>query len=247
MRYSNLADRLVAHRGYMHRCPENTLNSLKAALDAGAAYIEFDVQMNKDHDFIIIHDDNFIRTSGIDQSVFDCTSDQCTDISVHYPDLFADAFYPAPVCLLQTLLELLVQYPKATAMVEVKCQSLEYWGLTTVMNKLLAQLKPYQSQCVLISFSAETIDYTQLYSDLKTGWILDHYDDAHREQAADLGADILIMDYKKLPKGQAPWPEFKRWMLYDIMRPELAIEYSEMGVELIETADIVGLRDALTA
>ena len=247
MRHKNLADRLVAHRGYMHRCPENTLPSLKAALDAGAAYIEFDLQMNKDHDLVVIHDDSFIRTAGIDQSVFDCTSAQCLEISVHYPKLFSDTFNPTPVFLLQDLLELLVQYPNASAMVEIKRQSLDYWGLELVMGKLLAQLKPHHAQCVLISFSVEAIEYTQQHSDLQTGWIFNNYDDKRRQRAASLGADFLITNHKGLPKGQAPWPEFKRWMLYDIMRPELAIEYSEMGVELIETADIKGLRDALTA
>jgi len=34
---------LVAHRGYAFRYPENTLLAIKAAVDAGAKFVEFDV------------------------------------------------------------------------------------------------------------------------------------------------------------------------------------------------------------
>ena len=37
--------RLIAHRGYAARYPENTRESLAAAVEAGARYIEFDVQL----------------------------------------------------------------------------------------------------------------------------------------------------------------------------------------------------------
>jgi hypothetical protein len=50
-----------------------------------------------------------------------------------------------------------------------------------------------------------------------------------------------MIDYKQLPEGQAPWPEFARWMLYDIVDTDIARAYSEMGVELIETADIASM------
>ena len=47
----NFADHLVAHRGYPARLPENTLPSIKAALQAGARYVEVDVQ-ELDVDFL---------------------------------------------------------------------------------------------------------------------------------------------------------------------------------------------------
>ena len=50
----------------------------------------------------------------------------------------------------------------------------------------------------------------------------------------------IAKDFSKT--RQAPWPEFARWMLYDIVDTDIALAYSQMGVELIETADITGLK-----
>lgn len=233
--------RLVAHRGFMQRYPENTRLALHAALEAGADCIEFDLQMNADFELMVMHDDDFLRTSGVSQSVFSASTDLCRSISVHYPQRFAETFKPLKISTLAEILELCAQYPRVIALVEIKGKSLKQWGLARVMDILLAQLEPYQQQCVLISFSAEAIEYTQQHSALKTGWVFEEYDAAHRARAASLQADYLMTDYEQLPEGEAPWPEFARWMLYDIVDTDIARAYSEMGVELIETADIASM------
>ena len=232
---------LVAHRGFMHRYPENTWLAVHAALEAGADYIEFDLQMNADLELILIHDDNFQRTSGVSQSVFSASTDLCRDISVHHPQRFAETFKPLKISTLVEILELCARYPGVATLVEIKGESLKQWGLARVMDILLAQLEPFKKQCVLISFSAEAVEYTQQHSELKTGWVFEKYDAAHRAQAASLQADFLMTNYKLLPEGEAPWPEFAHWMLYDIVDTDVAFAYSEMGVELIETADIASM------
>ena len=226
----------------MLRYPENTWPALHAALEAGADFIEFDLQMNADLEFIVIHDADFQRTSGVQQSVFTADTNLCRGLSVHHPQRFGEAFNPLKVSLLGEILELTALYPKATALVEIKSQSLEHWGLERVMAALLKQLEPFQEQCVLITFSAAAIEYTQQHSALRTGWVFEEYDETHRAQAAILKPDYLMTDYELIPEGQAPWPEFARWMLYDIVDTEIALRYSQMGVELIETADIAGLK-----
>ena len=40
--------KLVAHRGYAHAYPENTLLAIQQAVEAGAKYIEFDVLLSAD-------------------------------------------------------------------------------------------------------------------------------------------------------------------------------------------------------
>lgn len=110
------------------------------------------------------------------------------------------------------------------------------------MDALLTQLEPHREQCVLISFSAAAIAYTQQHSELRTGWIFKEYDEAHRTLAAGLKADYLVTNYEVIPAGEAPWPEFKHWMLYDIVDTDIALAYSKMGVELIETADVASLK-----
>ena len=52
-----------AYRGAMDRFPENTLIAFQEAVKAGAHMIAFDVQLTKDNELVVIHDDTVDRTS----------------------------------------------------------------------------------------------------------------------------------------------------------------------------------------
>lgn len=54
---------MIAHRGASLEAPENTLASFRAALDAGAPAVEFDVHLSKDGVPVVIHDDTLERTT----------------------------------------------------------------------------------------------------------------------------------------------------------------------------------------
>lgn len=232
---------LVAHRGYMRRYPENSARSLVAALEAGAKYIEFDIQMNADCEFVVLHDADFERTAGVKKTVFSVGTDACRAISVHQAGRFGQRYFPTPVSALEDILPLTRQYPGSVALVEIKEESIEHWGLEPLMDKLLEQLKPYQECCMLISFSDAAIEYALQHSKLKTGWVLEEYTQFQRARAAELKPDFLMIDYEVLAEGEMPWAEFKRWMLYDVMDKSIVQSYRNAGVELIETADIEGM------
>lgn len=51
----------IAHRGAPRKNPENTLSSFRDAIDSGAKYIEFDVQMTSDKELVVFHDDSMAR------------------------------------------------------------------------------------------------------------------------------------------------------------------------------------------
>lgn len=55
--------RVFAHRGYSGRYPENTMEAFRGALEAGADGIELDVQLTKDGQIVIIHDETLDRTT----------------------------------------------------------------------------------------------------------------------------------------------------------------------------------------
>ncbi|MBR2769647.1 MAG: glycerophosphoryl diester phosphodiesterase membrane domain-containing protein [Solobacterium sp.] len=67
---------IMAHRGYSEIAPENTMPAFEAAYDAGVKAIELDVQMLKDGTIIVMHDDNFERTCGVNKNVWDATYDE---------------------------------------------------------------------------------------------------------------------------------------------------------------------------
>jgi len=47
---------VVGHRGWRDRFPENTLASLRAALDLGVDALEFDLHLSRDGHVVVIHD-----------------------------------------------------------------------------------------------------------------------------------------------------------------------------------------------
>jgi glycerophosphoryl diester phosphodiesterase len=54
---------IIAHRGFSARAPENTLAAFRAALDAGAPAVEFDVQTAACGTPVVIHDEMLGRTT----------------------------------------------------------------------------------------------------------------------------------------------------------------------------------------
>jgi len=54
---------VFAHKGDSGRAPENTLRAISQALDAGARYIEIDLQRTADGVAVVLHDDTVDRTT----------------------------------------------------------------------------------------------------------------------------------------------------------------------------------------
>jgi len=233
-----MTTKLIAHRGDNKYFPENSYRGIKAALQAGAQYVEFDIQMTADQHFIVHHDADLNRTAKQDTSIFSNDYKQLKKFSVHEPTRFNNKHYPTPISLLTDILKLLREYPDATAFVEIKTQSLKEWGTEVVIDALLPLLAPYQKQCVLISFNSPALHYAQQKSKLKTGWVIKKHDDKTHEETKVLQPDFLISDYKKLPKNKIVWQGRWEWMLYSINEPELAFYYVQQGITYIETDDI---------
>ena len=55
--------RVFAHRGYSGKYPENTMLAFREAEKTGADGIELDVQLSKDGELVIIHDETLDRTT----------------------------------------------------------------------------------------------------------------------------------------------------------------------------------------
>lgn len=51
------------HRGAYHYAPENTIYSFEKAIELGADGVEFDVQLTKDGEVVVIHDEKIDRVS----------------------------------------------------------------------------------------------------------------------------------------------------------------------------------------
>lgn len=61
--------RVVAHRGASAEAPENTGAALSRARAHGAAWAEVDVQRTADGVLVLVHDDSWLRTAGVDRGI----------------------------------------------------------------------------------------------------------------------------------------------------------------------------------
>ncbi len=229
---------LVAHRGLMESYPENTLISLESALLCGASYIEFDVQCTADGELVVFHDTDLLRTTGIQGNLFEMSYDEIKNIRAHEPERFSLAFFNQHIPRLTDVVQLLQKYPRATAFVEIKSETLEQYGTAIIMRDLLKTLDIIHSQCVIISYDISAIEYTKKNSDFLTGWVLHSYDDFSHKIAKKIAPEYLIINHRKIPHNTDPWPGDWHWMVYDITDPELALHYASHNIPLIETRDV---------
>lgn len=75
-----------AHRGVASATvPENTLAAVRAAIAAGADYVETDVQLSRDGVLVVVHDSDFSRLGGVPRKVWELTYDEIRAIPLRNP------------------------------------------------------------------------------------------------------------------------------------------------------------------
>ena len=72
----------IAHRGYVEKGVENSIEALEAAAKARVDYVEMDVLMTKDNKFIVMHDYNLKRLAGINKKVQDMTYNELVGLPI---------------------------------------------------------------------------------------------------------------------------------------------------------------------
>lgn len=63
---------IIGHRGARGEAPENTLGGFQYIQDIGIRAVEFDVRQLKDRALVIMHDDEFTRTTGHQRFLYEC-------------------------------------------------------------------------------------------------------------------------------------------------------------------------------
>lgn len=79
--------KVLGHRGASGYAPENTIPAFKMALDMGADGVELDVQLTKDGEIVVIHDETIDRTSNGSGNVRDYTLEELRQFDYNYQNL----------------------------------------------------------------------------------------------------------------------------------------------------------------
>lgn len=229
---------LIAHRGYALRYPENTLESLRAAVSAGAGYLEFDVQMTADGVPVLLHDGDLWRTGQDERVVMDLTLDQLWEIEVTETRRLGPRFFGVQAPTLDDAVALVRDDPRIAAFVEIKRESVRRFGVEAVVDKVIDTLAPARERCFVISFDTEVIERARAKGATAVGWVLSEWSDAARDEAARVAPDYLFANYRMVPGDEQLWSGDWRWALYEVVDVDLALELATRGARFIETMAI---------
>ena len=227
---------LIAHRGYAARYPENTLAALQAAVDAGAGWLEFDVQLSADCVPVLLHDTSLRRTAGRPDSVFALTSDQLVACSVGEPERFGTRFVDVTIPTLAAVADWLRTQPRVRACVEIKAASIGRFGIEAVHRAVVQALGPARGQCLLISFDDAFLFAARLATPMPIGWVVSEWNEASMRRARILAPDMLFIDQQLLPpEGADLWAGDWQWAAYEATNADQALALSARGVRFVET------------
>ncbi|MBE0598343.1 MAG: glycerophosphodiester phosphodiesterase [Desulfuromonadales bacterium] len=115
--------RLFGHRGFSAAYPENTLPAFRAALEAGARYLELDLWMTRDGQVVVHHDRNLRRTCGRFRRISALDLPQVRRLDAGYgfsPDGGGSYPYRGQGIGIPLLEEVLTTFPEAFLNLEIK-------------------------------------------------------------------------------------------------------------------------------
>lgn len=236
---------LVGHRGYPDRYPENTLISIQAAVEAGAPWFEFDVQLSSDLVPYLCHDDSLKRTAGIDRLIMDMSAKELGAVDVGYADHFGDRYAGTHPTSLAEWVDWFNTHQGVQAFVEIKAESLEYFGHSRVLERIMRTVRPVLDRCVIISFDAPCLKLARQMGAGPVGWALEDIGPEAVKTALGFRPEYLFVGDRRFTQAHAAFQGTWQWAVYQTQDPKRALQLTEQGADLVETNAIGDMLKAL--
>lgn len=159
---------VTAHRGCSSDAPENTLYAFEKALESNTDYIELDVQLTKDEQLVVFHDEKLDRATHGKGKLSDYTYDELQELNVISKYVSEEDFPDARIPLLTEVFELVGD--EKLFNIEIK----DHGDTNLTVEKTVEAIKEYdiEGSCYVTSFSYSALKKVkQLDPDIKTGLI----------------------------------------------------------------------------
>jgi glycerophosphoryl diester phosphodiesterase len=226
---------LVAHRGYTLNYPENTLEGIDAAIRAGARYVEVDIQLTADKVPVLFHDRNLQRVCRTNGLVHELPMSRLRALRATEYDRFGHKFAQVPIATLAELVGLLARHPQVHAFIEIKRVAIERFGVDTVLEQVVQELRPALGQCTLISYSQEFLRTARRQGFPSIGVILEKWRHRKLDVVRQIRPEFLFCDALDLPCWGSLQVEGARVAVYEITDPQQALRLAQRGADMIET------------
>lgn len=236
-----LNERLVAHRGYRRKYPENTLLAFDEARKAGARYIETDVQLSADLEPVLYHDLAMKRLSSEENLISNLPLSKIIATPAHEPERFGEHFVSEHIPSLAMLVDWLGHHPDMTVFVEIKRTAVALAGIEPCFNIVRRHLEPIADQVVLISFDRDLITHACRHRFCATGLVLTAWADLQLPEVTALALDYVFCDGDKIPGDADLLAIGPSLVIYEVDDWRAAMDWFKRGADLVETFDIGGL------
>lgn len=138
-----------AHRGFSGNYPENTMIAFKKAVEVGADGIELDVQLTKDGEVVIIHDETIDRTTDGSGAVSSYNYEELKKFDASFK--FKGEFGINPIPTLREYFEYIKDKDIVTN-IELKTGVKEYLGIEEKVWELIKEYK-LEDKIIISSFN----------------------------------------------------------------------------------------------
>jgi glycerophosphoryl diester phosphodiesterase len=163
------------HRGYSAKAPENSMSAFDLTLSKGGRIIEFDVQMTKDNELVIMHDESINRTSNGKGKIIDLNLNQLDTMDIG--SWFSADFEGEKIPKFSNVLSRFNS--KLFLDIELKGDGVSDIGL--FCEKVISEIKKYNSinHVLITSFDRKILKkIRELDRNILEGLLIDNRDDA---------------------------------------------------------------------
>jgi glycerophosphoryl diester phosphodiesterase len=176
---------IIAHRGAAGTAPENTMASVRQAIEDGTDWIEIDVQESSDGKVVVIHDSDFMKLAGVNLKVWDTTLQQIKEIDVG--SWFSAKFSAERVPTLTEVLE--EAKGKARVLIELK-----YYGHDQQLEQRVTDVVEQTGMVDEVAIMSLKYDGITKFRTLRPDWSVGLLSSKAIGKIADLDVNFLAIN-----------------------------------------------------
>lgn len=212
--------RIIAHRGISWDAPENSLRAIDKACEVGVNAVELDVQLSKDNELMVFHDEYLYRMTGLHGSISDYTKEELQTFCLKdNQENLTEETIPTLNAIFEVLGDKLEYY------IEIKTHS------TAIETKLIEVIELYglESKVSILSFDNNCLKRLSILN-------------------TNIALRLLVYDYTQLPEPYLNIEEYAhlRSIIFDYKCLNLSLlkkfnkwinELEVYAIEVIEELD----------
>lgn len=176
---------VMAHRGASASAPENTLASIRQAIQDGADWVEIDVQETADGEVVVFHDSDFMKLSGVNLKIWNATSDDLEDLDIG--SWFSPEFQGERVPTLAEVLD------ECRGKIGVNIE-LKYYGHDRRLEQRVAELVDARQMASEVMAMSLKMDAVTKMKRIRPNWKVGLLMSVHTGEISDIDADFLAVN-----------------------------------------------------